>query len=107
MHSKYAKDGLEIVSVTVDDPDDAKTRANVVKFLHNKLKAPFLTVNLDPKSADWAKKLNVLGVPALYVFNRDNQYVKKLPLLDDKGEEKEELDYDVAEKAVAALINKK
>jgi hypothetical protein len=107
MHSKYAKDGLEILGVTVDDPSDAKTREKVVAFLRDKLKVPFANVNLDvTKSPDWDKKLKANGVPCVFVFNRDNQYTLKLPLLDDKGDEKEEMNYDAVEKAVADLMKK-
>lgn len=107
MHSKYAKDGLEILAVTVDDPSDKKTRQKVVAFLRDKLKVPFSNVNLDTaKSPDWEKKLRTNGVPCVFVFNRDNQYVMQLPLLDAKGEEKEEMNYDAVEKAVADLMKK-
>lgn len=107
MHSKYAKDGLEILGVTVDDPADAKTRDKVVAFLRDKVKAPFANVNLDTaKTPDWDKKVRTNGVPCVFVFNRDNQYVKQLPLLDAKGDEKEEMDYDAVEKAVAELMKK-
>jgi prolyl-tRNA synthetase len=106
MHSKYGKDGLDVVAVTLDDPRDTRTRDKVIAFLRDKVKATFTNVNLDPKSADWEKKLRTNGVPCIFVFNRDNQYVKKLPVLDDKGEEKEEVDYDVIEKTVANLMKK-
>lgn len=106
MHSKYGKDGLDVLGVTVDDPADAKTRDRAVAFLRDKVKATFPNVNLDPKSADWEKKLKTNGVPCVYVFNRDNQFVMKLPVLNDKGEEKEEVNYDAVEAAVANLMKK-
>lgn len=106
MHDRFAKDGFEVVAVNVDDPRDQKTRDNVVRFLTERLKARFVTLNLDPKSADWEKKLRTNGVPCVFVFNRANLYVKKLPLLDDKGEEKEEVDYDVIEQFVVDLMKK-
>lgn len=107
MHSKYAKDGLEVIAVNIDDPRDTKTRDKVVQLLTEKLKVPYTTLNVDPKSADLEKKLQSMGqVPVAYVFNRDNQYVKKLPVFDDKGDEVEEVDYGVIEAVVANLLKK-
>lgn len=107
MHSKYAKDGFEVVAVNIDDPSDTKTRDRVGQFLTEKVKAPFTTVNLDPKSADLEKKLKANStVPVAYVFNRDNLYVKKLPVYDAKGDEVEEVDYAVIEAIVAKLLNR-
>jgi hypothetical protein len=108
MHSKHGKGGLEIVSVTLDDPRDrdaAKTRERVIRFLNEKIKPTFPSVNLDIRAEDREKKFKTGSVPIVYVFNRDNRYVMKLPLVNDKGEE-EEVDYDAIEKAVANLIKK-
>src|SRR5262245_41763909 len=54
MHKDYSKDGLIVLSVAVDDltgKGGDKVRASLTKFLYAKLKAPFETVHLDPKSA--------------------------------------------------------
>src|SRR4051812_661308 len=101
MHEKYGKDGLVVLTVTVDDPKDAAARTVVENFLAKKT-YPFRTLNLD---AD-VEKLPTLdfggGVPGAFVFNRDNRYVKKLPLYDRvKKQELEEFDYDAIEKTVA------
>lgn len=112
MHNKLAKDGLVILTVTMDlasqkDKDRAEGRAEVEKFLA-KVKPPFRTVNLDvtPKTAP--ASLNFGGeVPGAFVFNREGRYALKLPLLDDKGEPVKDFDYDAVDKAVEEALKKK
>jgi len=108
MQNKYGKDGLEVVSVALDYPEEKDARGNLLKFLQQK-KFPFMTVNVDPKTIDKKSQLReytVHGVPVVYVFNRDNLYVKKLPLMDAKEERTEDVEYDVVEKAVEKLMKK-
>jgi len=105
MQQKYGKDGLVVLGVLLDDPKDATLRADGLKYL-DKVKPPFENVYLDAKMEEWQKKLRINGYPGVYVFNRDNHHVKKLPVLDDKGEEKEEVDYDVIDRVVANLMKK-
>jgi hypothetical protein len=105
MHDKYSKDGLVVTGVLLDDPKDARMRADGLKYL-GKQKPSFENLYLDEKEELWKAKLRIDGFPGVYVFNRDNRYVKKLPVLDDKGETKEEVDYDVVEKVVADLLKK-
>jgi len=108
MQKKYGKDGLEVVSVSLDKPDEMDTRESLLKFLREK-KFPFATVNVDPKTIDTKNQLReyaVHGVPVVYVFNRENLYVKKLPLMDAKEERTEDVEYDVVEKAVEKLMKK-
>lgn len=106
MHDKYSKDGLVVLGVLVgEDLKDAKTRASGVKYLE-KQKVGFETLYLDEPEDVWQKKLRINGYPGIYVFNRDNQFVKKLPVLDEKGDPTEEVEYDVVEKAVTNLMKK-
>jgi hypothetical protein len=106
MHERYAKDGLVILTVTLDDPKDAKTRASSEGFLA-KVKPPFKTLNLDATPEKLPPTLNFNGFPGAFVFNRQNRYVKKLPLIDAKGEPIEEFDYDVLTKAATTALEKK
>jgi hypothetical protein len=107
MHDKYAKQGLVILTVTIDNPKNAAARADVEKFLAKKV-PPFRTLNLDADPEKLPPPVNFGGeVPAGFVFNRDNRYVKKLPLFDAKGEPTEFFDYDVMEKAVSEALQKK
>ena len=107
MHDKYGKDGLVILTVTLDNPRDAKVRASVERYLGRLFKdrkAPFRTLNLDANPDRLPPTLNFNGFPGAFVFNRANRYVKKLPLLDAEGQPLEEFSEDAFEKAALACI---
>ncbi|MGL4555226.1 MAG: hypothetical protein ACRC33_29005 [Gemmataceae bacterium] len=106
MHDRYAKDGFEVIAVATDKASDAKGLARAREFLRDKLKVKFLTAHVDGTTFDYEKKINTLGVPAAFVFDRDNRWVQRLPSFDDKGEVKDEVDYDLIEKAVAGLMKR-
>jgi hypothetical protein len=75
MHKKYAAQGLAVVSVSLDDPNDPLTKESVTKFLKAK-KATFTNVLLDEKEDVWQEKLKILGPPCYFVFNREGKYRK-------------------------------
>lgn len=106
MHEKYGKDGLEVLTVITDDPKEARSSANARKFLAEKLKVKFRSVQVDINTFDFDKKINSLGVPAAFLFNRDNLWVNRWPSFDDKGMVVEEVDYDLIEKAVSGQMKK-
>jgi hypothetical protein len=107
MQNKHAKDGLVVLGVTLDGSKDAQARELALAFLE-KQKVPFRNVALDVDPAKLPSTLNFGGaVPAAFVFNRDNRHVKKLPLLDAKGEPVEDFDYEAIDKVVAELLKKK
>src|SRR4051794_8961113 len=101
MHEKYAKDGLVILTLTIDEDKDEKVRADYLvktnKFLAG-VKPPFRTYDLqfdrDKPPANLAFEG---GMPRVFVFNRDNHY-----LLKEQGPEKEAL-----EKAIEEALKKK
>lgn len=105
MHDKYAKDGLVILGTVLDDPKDKKVRQDTLGYLA-KMKVPFAT----PAVTDYdtaMKKIGLQTYPMVYVFNRDNLYVKKLPVYNADGEEAEPAtDYDALEKTIATLLKK-
>src|SRR4051812_37013218 len=98
MHEKYGKDGFEVIVVATDKTSDAKGLARARAFLAEKLKAKYLAVHVDGSTFEYDKKISSLGVPAAFVFDRENRWVQKLPSFDDKGEIKDEVDYDLIEK---------
>jgi hypothetical protein len=109
MLDKYGKDGLVVIGVTLDDPKDAKTRAHAAAFLE-KQKVPFRNLALDvpeDKRPGPLQFISKSGVPGVFVFNRDNRHVKKLPVLDAKDEPIEQVDPGVIEKVVAEQIKQK
>lgn len=96
MHTKYAQNGLVTLSVSVDDPADHEVRGRIVKFLE-KNKASFRNFLLDEAPELWQEKLNIGGPPCLYLFDRENRFVKKMVA--------EEVDFSVLEKTIRELLN--
>ena len=105
MQRKYADKGLVAISVNLDDPHDPKAREKVLRFLE-KQKATFTNVMLDAKPEVWQEKLKIDGPPCIYVFDRDNRFVKKLPVISEKDSEAEQAEYSVVEPVVAKLLGR-
>jgi hypothetical protein len=78
MHKKYARDGFEAVSVSLDDPADKETMQKVARFLESK-QATFTNVVLDEKPEVWQEKLQFDGPPCVFVFNREGKWTKFSP----------------------------
>jgi thiol-disulfide isomerase/thioredoxin len=75
MHQKYAKDGLAVVSVSLDPVDDPSSPANALRFL-KKAGAEFTNLFLQEPSDFWQTKLGFAGPPCYFVFNRQGQWTK-------------------------------
>ncbi len=71
MQKQFAKDGLVVISVSLDeDPRNKEVQEKVAKLLGTE-KANFVNFILDEKLEFWQKKLNFDGPPSIYVFDRD------------------------------------
>jgi hypothetical protein len=92
MHRKYAKDGFEAISVSLDDPKDAKLMGNVARFLKAQ-SATFTNVVLDEKPEVWQEKLKFDGPPCVFVFNREGRWTKFSPFPEYAEVEKLVLEY--------------
>jgi thiol-disulfide isomerase/thioredoxin len=99
LYQKYGKDGLVAVSVSLDDPAKKDAHERALKFLQ-KMGATFTNLRLDEPPAVWQAKLKINGPPCVYVLNRDNRIVKKLPVGD------EGVDYAEVEKVVKEWLKK-
>jgi hypothetical protein len=97
MHRKYAALGFAAVSVSLDDPGNARDRAQALEFLRRQ-QARFTNVILDAEPEQWQTYLRIAGPPCVYVFNRDNQFVLK---------QTEEVDYTVIARRVQELLGQK
>ena len=65
----------------------------------------FKTVHLDIPTLDYSDKISPMGVPAVFVFNRRNEWVKKLPLLTPaKDRVLEDVEYPAIKEVVAGLL---
>jgi hypothetical protein len=84
-----------------------KALACAREFLQSKLKVPFLAVHVDSTTFDYDKKISTEGVPAVFIFDRDNRWVQRLPSFDDKGNVKDEVDYDLIEQTVAHTLKER
>src|SRR5262245_43693409 len=93
MHKKYAREGLVIVAVTLDEAGDKESRDNIRGFLA-KTQANFINLLLDEPDAFWEKKLHFTLPPCYFVFNRAGKWTQF------RGEDGDGVDY----KAMDALI---
>ncbi len=102
MHRKYGTKGLAIISLSLDDPTDTAAVAEAERFLKEK-KAVFSNVLLDENFGDGFDKLNINGIPAVFIFGPDGKEVKRFTMDDPNNQ----FTYDEVEKAVAALLDAK
>ena len=75
MHQELAKDGLVVISLSVDEPDE---KANVLKFLQDQ-KATFqnfLLADKDRNEKAGDDKLYHSAPPIVHVFDRAGKKVK-------------------------------
>jgi hypothetical protein len=98
MHRKYGKEGLVVVSASFDDPADKEARADIEAFLKKK-QAAFTNLILENDAAEMYKTLDIPGPPCLYLFNRDNRFVKKMVGAD-------QIDFTVVDGEIARLLKK-
>jgi thiol-disulfide isomerase/thioredoxin len=99
MHRKYAGKGLAVISLTLDDPTDAKAVAEAEKFLREK-KAVFTNVLLDENHGDGFDKLDINTIPAVFLFGPDGKEMKRFTM-DDPNHQ---FTYEQVEKEVIALL---
>lgn len=83
MHKKYASKGLAAVSLSLDDPEKPKKIAEAKAFLAEK-KATFSNFLLDETQDDAFEKLNIVAIPAVFVFGPDGKEIKRFTLDDPK-----------------------
>ena len=102
MHRKYAPKGLAIISLSLDDPTDKNAVAKAEQFLKEK-KAVFSNVLLDENFGDGFDKLNINGIPAVFIYGPDGKEVKRFTMDDPNNQ----FTYDEVEKAIATLLGAK
>jgi thiol-disulfide isomerase/thioredoxin len=99
MHRKYGDKGLAVVSMSFDDPKDAKQVAEAKKFLDEK-KAVFTNFLLDEEEGVGFEKLRINAIPAVFLYGPDGKLVKRFTL-DDPDKQ---FTYDEVEKTVESLL---
>ena len=102
MHRKYAKQGLAVISFSLDDPTDKAAIREAEKFLKAK-KAGFTNVLLDENFGDGFEKLKINAIPAVFVYGPDGKELKRFTMDDPNNQ----FTYDEVEKAIVALLDSK
>jgi hypothetical protein len=102
MHRKYAKYGLAVVSLSLDDPSDKHAVAEAEKFLKDK-KSVVTNVLLEEEFGVGFEKLGISAIPAVFIYAPDGKEVKRFTMDDPNNQ----FTYDEVEKAVAALLGGK
>jgi thiol-disulfide isomerase/thioredoxin len=102
MNRKYSPKGLAIISLSLDDVSDKNAVAEAERFLKEK-KATFSNVLLDENFGDGFDKLNINGIPAVFIFGPDGKEVKRFTMDDPNNQ----FTYDEVEKAIATLLDGK
>ncbi len=75
-HRQYASQGLEVVTVSIDDATDLQAREQVKLFLQQQ---GALTRNLmlAEKPDVWIPKLKMDSVPTMFLFDRQGQLINR------------------------------
>ncbi len=102
MNRKFGPKGLAVISLSLDDPTDKAAVAEAEKFLKEK-NAEFTNVLLDESFGEGFEKLNINGIPAVFLYGPDGKEVKRFTMDDPNNQ----FTYDEVEKAVAALLGVK
>ena len=96
MHRKHEKDGLVCLSLSVDEPDNAK---KALAFL-NQQGATFANYLIDEPVEVWQKRLDAGYPPSVIVIDRAGKRVKRFTADED-------FTYADVEKVVAPLLKQK
>jgi peroxiredoxin len=77
MRDKHAKDGLSVITVSLDEEAQSKeVQEKVRKLLESKKAVHFTNLILDEKIEVWQQKLKFDGAPSFFVFGRDGKLTK-------------------------------
>jgi len=99
MHHKYASKGLAVISLSMDDPTDAKAVASAKAFLEEK-KAVFTNVLLSEDYGVGFDKLDISAIPAVFLFGPDGKELKRFTMDDPNNQ----FTYEQVDKELAALF---
>jgi thiol-disulfide isomerase/thioredoxin len=102
LHNKYGRKGLQVVSLSLDDPSDAKAVDEAKKFLREK-KAPFLNVLLDEDYGVGFEKLDIGAIPAVFLYDATGKEIERFTMDDPKNQ----FTYEQVEKKVESLLGGK
>lgn len=102
MDAKYAAKGLKVISLSLDDPSDAKAVKEATEFLVSK-KAGFTNLLLNEESEVSFEKLNIQAIPAVFIYDASGKEVKRFSLEDPNNL----FTYEQVEQTIVALLEGK
>lgn len=102
MHAKYGDQGVATISLSLDDSTNKKALAEALKFLKEK-KAEFPNYVLTENQDDAFEKLNVNGLPAVFVYGPDGKEIARFTY-DDPNHQ---FEYPDVEKLIVEKLKKK
>lgn len=70
LHEKYAEEGVHFVSMCLNDRDDPEAIESAESFLKRQ-NATFTNYLMDENVLDAFEKLGILGIPAVYIYDRE------------------------------------
>ncbi|MCX7702463.1 MAG: thioredoxin-like domain-containing protein [Gemmataceae bacterium] len=76
LHRQYARQGLVVLTVSLDDPDDSEAGSRLREFLSAQ-RADTENYWLQEKPEVWQAKLKIDGPPCVFLFDRRGRLVKK------------------------------
>lgn len=99
MHRKYADQGLKVISLSLDDPQEPEKVAEARQFLQDQ-KAETTNYLLDEELGVGNEKLDFNTLPAVFLFGPEGQEVQRFTW-DDPNHQ---FTYDEVEQAVEARL---
>jgi thiol-disulfide isomerase/thioredoxin len=99
MNKKYAGQGLNVVTLSVDDPTNDKAVAEARKFLEEQ-HATLTNYLLDEPEGFFFEKQNMSTIPAVFLYGPDGKEIKRFNLDDPNNQ----FTYDQVEQVVAAML---
>jgi len=99
MHRKYADKGLAVVSLSLDDVEDAKAVAAAEEFLRDK-KATFTNVVLKEDFGAGFDQLDISAIPAVFLYDPEGKEVRRFTM-DDPNDQ---FTYEQVEEEVASRL---
>jgi len=99
MHEKYGKQGLAVMSVSLDDPDDKKALKSAETFLKEK-KATFPNFYINEENNAGYERFDIGAIPAVFLYGPDGKEVRRFTM-DDPDHQ---FTYDDVEKTVVAAL---
>lgn len=81
MYKKYGKDGLNVVSLSMDDATDPASVKEAKEFLESQ-GATFTNVLLDAEAGEGFEKLAVNAIPAVFLYSPEGKEIRRFTMDD-------------------------